>query len=52
MMENNPIIWREILKNKIIQGEEFNMKESWQRFSFNKPLFGAMEYTDCISAEG
>ncbi len=26
-MENNPTMWREILKNKVIQGEEFNIKK-------------------------
>ena len=27
-MENNLTMWRKILKNKLIQSEEFNMKES------------------------
>ena len=27
-MENNPTMWRKIMKNKVIQSEEFNMKES------------------------
>ena len=27
-MENNPIMLRKILKKKVIQSEEFNMKES------------------------
>ena len=27
-MENNPTIWSEIVKNRVIQSEEFNMKES------------------------
>ena len=27
-MENNPSMWREKFKNKVIQSEEFNIKES------------------------
>ena len=32
MLENNLRMWREILKNKVIQGEEFDVKES-RRFN-------------------
>ena len=48
-MENNPTMWREILKNKEIQGKESNAKES-RRYNvsvlinhhqdFNKPSSG------------
>ena len=27
-MENNPTMWREILKNKVIQSVEFKIRES------------------------
>ena len=27
-MENNPTMWRKILENKVIQSEEYNVKES------------------------
>ena len=38
-MENYPSVWREVLKNKVIQCEESNIKES-RRFGFNKPSSG------------
>ena len=39
-MENNLTMSREILKNKEIQGEEFNMNESRHYNVSNKPSSG------------
>ena len=33
-MENNPTMWRKILKNQVVQGEEFRVKES-RRFNIS-----------------